>query len=257
MQNIENLVCSNNRTLFDDLVDCQDILKEEIYIPEGVTSLMENCLFKRRLKRLTFPRSMKSFHFHAINECIIGELKLQSNALAGIQTFNNSSVNKLVLSGEPHYDLTLDGCSVSLFEVEEGTKTISVSGGKIKKAVLPSSLLAINGDTFTNNSAKSFNLTVSDRTWLEIDSLKDVTTLRIRFDIRKGISALGHMLYILSTIDCSKLQQVVLINSDLNVLELLRLKLEFRNIKFSVETLNVSAQLVEQTDFLEEPVVRR
>ena len=65
------------------------------------------------------------------------------------------------------------------------------------------------------------------------------------------------MLYILSTIDCSKLQQVVLINSDLNVLELLRLKLEFRNIKFSVETLNVSAQLVEQTDFLEEPVVRR
>ena len=108
-----------------------------------------------------------------------------------------------------------------------------------------------------NPYAKSFNLTVSDRTWLEIDSLKDVTTLRIRFDIRKGISALGHMLYILSTIDCSKLQQVVLINSDLNVLELLRLKLEFRNIKFSVETLNVSAQLVEQTDFLEEPVVRR
>lgn len=257
MQNRENLVCSNNRTLFDDLVDCQDILKEEIYIPEGVTSLMENCLFKRRLKRLTFPRSMKSFHFHAINECIIGELKLQSNALAGIQTFNNSSVNKLVLTGETHYALTLDGCSIQSLNVEEGVKTIRISGGKIKKAVLPSSLLAINGNTFTNNSAESFELSISDRTWLNKDCLKDVTTLRIRFDISKGIAALRRMLYILSSIDCSKLQQVVLINSDLNVLELLRLKWEFRNIKFSVETLNVSEQLVEQTDFLEEPVVRR
>ena len=74
MQNRENLVCSNNGTLFDDLVDCQEAL-EEVCIPEGVTSLMENCLFKRRLKRLAFPKSMKSFHFHAINECIIGELK--------------------------------------------------------------------------------------------------------------------------------------------------------------------------------------
>ena len=65
------------------------------------------------------------------------------------------------------------------------------------------------------------------------------------------------MLYILSSVDCSKLQQVVLINSGLNVLEVLRLKWEFKNIRFSVETLNVSSQLVEQSDSLEEPVVRR
>lgn len=257
MQNNYNLDGSNNRTLFDDLVDCQDILKEEVHIPEGVTSLMKNCLFKRRLKRLTFPRSMKSFHFHAINECIIKELKLQSNALNGVQAFNNSLVNKMVLSDESSYNLTLDGCSIQLLEVEEGVKTINVYGGKIKKAILPSSLLAINGNTFTNNATENFDLTISDRTWLEIDSLKDVTTLRIRFDISKGISALRRMLYILSSVDCSKLQQVVLINSDLNILELLRLRLEFRNIKFSVETLNVSSRIVEQTDSLEEPAIRR
>ena len=257
MQNRGNLECSNNRILYDDLLDCQNVLKEEIIIPEGVTSLKENCLFKRRLKRLTFPKSMKSFHFHAINECIIGEFKLQSNALNVVQAFNNSLVNKMILTGESHCDLTLDGSLVQTLEVEEGVKTISVYGGKIKKAVLPGSLLVINGNTFTNNSAKSFDLSVSDRTWLEMGSLKDVTTLRIRFDINKGISALRHMLYILSSADCSKLQQVVLINSGLNVLEILRLKWEFKNIKFSVETLNVSTQLVEQTDSLEEPVVRR
>ena len=163
----------------------------------------------------------------------------------------------MVLAGESSYDLTLDGALVQTLEVEEGVKTINVFGGEIKKAVLPGSLLAINGNTFTNNSAKSFDLSVSDRTWLDIDSLKDVTTLRIRFDISKGISALRHMLYILSSVDCSKLQQVVLINSGLNVLEVLRLKWEFKNIRFSVETLNVSSQLVEQSDSLEEPVVRR
>ena len=257
MQNGDNLDCFNNRTLFDDLVDCQDILKEEVYIPEGVTSLKENCLFKRRLKRLVLPKSMRGVHFHAINECIIGELNLQSNAFNDVQAFNSSFVKKLVLTGETHYDLTLDGCSVQSLNVEEGAKTICVYGGKIKRAILPSIILSINGNTFTNNSAESFDLSISDRTWLNKDSLKDVTTLRIRFDISKGIAALRRMLYILSSIDCSKLQQVVLINSDLNVLELLRLKWEFRNIKFSVETLNVSAQLVEQTDFLEEPVVRR
>lgn len=244
MQNREDIV----KIQLDDLLDCHDDRKEEVNIPEGITSLKENCLFKRRIKRLVLPTTMKSASFQAINDCIIGELKLQSsNAFGNVSAFNDTNIKNLVLAGEnKKYDLNLEGASVQFLVVEDGVNAVKVNGGNIKNAILPSTILSVDNDTFTNNTAETFSLTVSDRTWLNADSLKDVTTLRIYFDVNKGIMALRRVLFILSSLNCSKLQQMVLVNSEMNIIELLKLKREYKNIKFSLETVKTS-NLVETT----------
>lgn len=244
MQNRENMV----KIQLDDLLDCHDDRKEEVNVPEGITSLKENCLFNRRIKRLVLPTTMKSASFHAINSCIIGELKLQSSdTFKYAPVFSDTNIRNLVLAGEnKKYDLNLEGASVQFLVVEDGASAIKVNGGNIKNAILPSTILSVDNDTFTDNAGETFNLTVSDRTWLNTDSLRDVTTLRIYFDINKGIMALRRVLFILSSLNCSKLQQVVLINSGMNIFELIKLKREYKNIKFSLETVKTS-NLVETT----------
>lgn len=242
-----DIITSNNGLLIKngELISCYDD-NLEVIVPDVVTSIAEDCFRKKRIKRVAVPNSVENISFHAFNECIIRELILEAqNTSKYIFPFNECRIKSLVLSGKNlEYDLLLHGCSVSYLVVENGVRKVRISSGNIKNIILSSTVEMIENDSFKCDGL--FSLTIGDRTWLSPGSLNDVGALVVYFNEKKGIRALRYISSLLETAGSSNVAEVVLVDSELNILEFLKLKRMYPNVRFILKTLEEKNMVTSQ-----------